>query len=59
MVWKIAIYKVVDEIHIGNVELTYLDPYGDDPNIYIFLLRNDTCEHPICMMCFLCAWFYL
>lgn len=32
---EIIIYKVIDESHIGNVELTFLDPCGNDLIIYI------------------------
>ena len=41
---EIIICKVIDESHIWNVELTTLDPCGDDPILYTFS-TNDIWTH--------------
>ena len=43
---EIIICKVIDESHSGNLELTRLDPYGDDPILYT-IGTNDTWTHSI------------
>ena len=41
---EIRICKVIDESHSGNLELTRLDPCGDDPILYT-IGTNDTWTH--------------
>ena len=40
----IIIFKVIDDSQTGNVELTILDSFGDDPILYT-ISTNDTWTH--------------